>query len=887
MPRLNRFPLRRITLASLLFSCTLWGAHVEPDDAYLHTGGKKIDLIVAKEYAREAPEIVRYESAVLTQYEKMFGYRLDDTLYQGFASSKNQVANAFSTQIPLNMQIDFVGGSLLPDYFATTSWIKTLLLHESAHNFQLNAKRNPLSRISHMVFKNTPVTFLYFAPVFPVPNLLESSFMLEGNAVLNESLYDNGGRLYSGAFRALTLTQAKAGLLTPARLYNDHLFFPYGTHHYILGGYFQLFLAQKYGIEKTNHYFLAFSDQWLPFFTNAVCRAHFGSSFETLVKEYNAWLQAEAKTFQETKGETIAFSKANVPLNSDEREIFFLISDHRSAPKLVHFMKETKRVTKERGDFLLGKTFKISDRYYTRASGRISRDNIAIGLFDRDGKLLAGSASKAVQSLLPDGEELYFDAKNSYDGFTLMRDDKVLGKVNSSVISDRAGNYYYFRQQGKERTLCRNDKPLFRYRGYYGKVTDVESSGAVWFIASTKNGSALYRYRNGKTERLTPGDDVVDARRIDDTHALLEVIRSDGIAFVKVPLQPQEASVYERSYFFEGKYHLSDTNATEPAALRNYHAWNNLHYSALAQNVEVSDKGSVNFSLSATFSDPLERNHMRIYTSRYDDDTVAGIGYDNSAYNLRFGADLYGVLSHKDKVHDRGFGGNLYLRYPWYRQTYLKGDLLANLHLDSDRDAKSPASLEADWRKVQQFGESFYPSFYHRAAIFGVADRGDFAYGARYTLSKNIADGLFIGTDLHYAHSDTDRAAAKERGILIDDTSFAAFTDPSRFVMPSLRSEIYAKEAFKGELSVKKVFNFSHYYFSLPLSLRREALYGRYRYFSLQGKKRRFGFNEYALGITFELLAFHKLPIPVTVEWMQNNDLKDSEQFRVMFDLQF
>jgi len=72
-----------------------------------------------------------------------------------------------------------------------------------------------------------------------------------------------------------------------------------------------------------------------------------------------------------------------------------------------------------------------------------------------------------------------------------------------------------------------------------------------------------------------------------------------------------------------------------------------------------------------------------------------------------------------------------------------------------------------------------------------------------------------------------------------------------------------------------------------PLSLRRESLYARYRYFSLKGARRRFGFSEYTLGMTFELLLLHKVVAPVTVEWMQNDDLKDPERFRVMFDLQF
>ena len=139
---------------SILLSSQLWsGAHVVPGDAYVHTRSKKIDLITAQEYHHETSAVMHYENAVLTNYETLYGYVLDDTLYLGLASSHNQIANAFSTQIPLNMQMNYIGGSLMPDYFAATSWLKTILIHETAHNFQLNAKRNPLSSFVHKIVK--------------------------------------------------------------------------------------------------------------------------------------------------------------------------------------------------------------------------------------------------------------------------------------------------------------------------------------------------------------------------------------------------------------------------------------------------------------------------------------------------------------------------------------------------------------------------------------------------------------------------------------------------------------------------------------------------------------------------------------------------------------
>ena len=141
----------------------------------------------------------------------------DLTLYVGLISDYNQIANGFSTQWPNNRQINYVGGTQLVDYFTTTSWLDTLLYHETAHNYQVNVKGSVVSRSLHSVFGNG--TFIVPIPL-AVPNAMENSFMLEGNAVLNESWHGNGGRLYSGRLKAQTLLQAKAGNIVASDVYN-------------------------------------------------------------------------------------------------------------------------------------------------------------------------------------------------------------------------------------------------------------------------------------------------------------------------------------------------------------------------------------------------------------------------------------------------------------------------------------------------------------------------------------------------------------------------------------------------------------------------------------------------------------------------------------------
>jgi len=50
--------------------------------------------------------------------------------------------------------------------------------------------------MAHRVLGNTPFTHIGILPIFPIPNIMINPFLLEGNAVLNESRFGNGGRLY-------------------------------------------------------------------------------------------------------------------------------------------------------------------------------------------------------------------------------------------------------------------------------------------------------------------------------------------------------------------------------------------------------------------------------------------------------------------------------------------------------------------------------------------------------------------------------------------------------------------------------------------------------------------------------------------------------------------
>ncbi len=853
-------------------------------DRYKKISHEKLEVLYADEYEALSKKVLDYEEGVIGLYSDSYGFSLDDKQYVGLLSSHNQVANAYSTQIPLNLQMNFPAGSLVVDYFASTSWIKTLLLHESAHNFQLNPKKNLLSYYSHKVVKNSFFTMLLFVPVFPAPNLAESSFVLEGNAVLNESWHNNGGRLYSGALLAMAITQARAGYITPERTYNDHLYFPYGTHHYIVGGFFQLFLSQKYGIDKVNSYFYNFSGQWIPLFTNHVFKETFGQDFETLLKAYNSWLLGKYSGFQPSQGRLLFSSKSAVKLNSDDEEIYFLTSNHLSQPTLIMIDKKTGKIKKKKTNHRMGKVFKKSGRYYALSSAHTSPERIEVGLYDEEGLLLKESASKAMQSLSAEGEMVYFDIPNSFDEPQMYVNGDFYAQVNSSVFTSH-DKHYYFVQEGKTRTLYENKRALFSYQGWYGFVCDKDENG-LYFIANTKNGSGLYRYASGLISRMSVADDIVDARLLSADRALLETIGADGMKFREVSLHSQIASVEEVSYFFENDKRFNalhfDRQAVQSEA---YAPLSNLHYSSLSQSI-ISTGDEVDFDIAANFTDPLSQNSVRIFSSKVADDVLAGAGYASSAYRLNFGASLFGVINHDKNESSRGFGTYLYLSYPLMQNTYEKMNLKLSYLLDWERDEKEPLTLSLDYTNHKHFGQSMYLNAANDFQLSLGLDREDKAIGGRYHYAHSLGNQLYGGFDLRGAYADV-QGSGKKHGIKLQQYQ-TRFSDALNFEMPSLAYDIYVESLLNAGLSLHKVFDIDKYFFSFPVSLRREALYAKYNYYKMQFlNDKEADFHEVTLGVKADLLYFNSLALPLSLEYIINEDLADANTFRVLFDLAF
>jgi len=886
-------PIRPMVLLVSVTSLLMAEGVVMPNDNYSIHQGTDLTYIHTPLYDDILPDFKTYQEEVLKEYTQEYGYPLDDTLFVGLASQNNQIANAFSTQIPLNSQIFYGAGAGMVDYFCFNSWLKTLLLHETAHNFQLNPKENLPSKVAHKVFGNTPITFLGLIPLFPIPNITESSFIFEGNSVLNESRFGNGGRLYSGYALAELLTQARAGKITPEQVYNETLTFPYGEKFYLIGGFFQEFLFRRYGIERVNGYFKTYATQIVPLFSNSVFKEQFGKDFITLLDEFVQETLQKHANFQTTKGEPLATSRYLRPMNATAQEIYALIGDAHHPNEILSINKATTKVQHHQGSWRGGEPFKIGENYYTQSSAKVSLDSIKMGLFDRDGYLYPPTESKVIQGYLHNGKAVYFDLKRSLEVPHIMIEEQFYDTTNSSVFIDKTDNLYYCKQKGAKRYLYRNKEPLFSWRGHYGFVVDVDAKGAIYFITNSPDGSTLYRYHHQNIETLGVGDDVVDFKLLNQTQGVATTINAEGFTYQKVTLHPQPATIPTITLDYLQESNATLTQLAHPFQSQSsklpsvpYQPIKELKYSALNPYIAYIEGEGMLVNLNANFTDPLQQNSLNALLSYTTDRTVAGVNYQNSAQLLGYGLSLYGVDHYQPDEEERDHGYGAYLNLPLLNRGYWSATTNFSYTKAYTNIYRKPWTLSMDLQMTQQFGVSKYPNLEHRFSLFASRDRDSINTGVSYQGMHDFVGESYLGYKGSYMQAQKLQPS-REKGIRISDSLADIQDERANIIMPTLDQTYYAKDLTFGELAWYQVINASLYFYSFPLSLQRETLYLKERYYALGGLEHNRYYTESIVGLESDLLFFHQLPIPLSIEWLYNDKVKDRSQFRFMMGLNF
>lgn len=852
-----------------------------------------IELIYTHDNIFFAKQSAEIETPLNRDYENYFDWKLDETLYVGLISDNNQVANGFSTQFPNNRQINYVGGALNVDYFCSKSWLNTLLYHETAHNYQANVKGSLVSQSFHFLFGNGA----FLLPSFvTIPNSLLNPFVLEGNAVLNESWHGNGGRLYSGRFAAQTALQAKAGKITPANMYNSRVEFPYGESYYIQGGFYNLYLAQNYGLKKTNSFFKNNSTYWFwPFFTNDAMYESIGVNFEESLASFAKEQKTIASKMKAASGETIASSQYFYPLSNSKESIFFLTNESaKRAPELLVLDKKSQELTKRRESWLSGKVIKVDDEYYTQGSAKTSPMKISQGLFSSGGFIKEGSDSKVIQAYLSDNRAVYFDVASSYSEPHLYVGDSFYGVVNSSVIVDAKDNLYYFKQEGKRRTLYKNRTPLFSYQGFYGVVSDVDSKGAIYFVANSFYGATLYRYKNHTLSRASSADNIVEARLVNDKEVLLAAISDKDYYYVITDISEVQGKPYDVKHFFEEKPYYGEytkSAAVEELDLNSsYNSFLEMHYSGTDASLGYSTTAGVVGDLTFNFADPLTQNAANVFVSRDESNiSLAGIGYSSSLYLLEYGFSLYGVIDNAQKEDTRSSGVTASASLPLYESAYYKIALNAYYYQDYDALSRKPMSTTVHLSHYEQYGISMYANAANSLELYGVSERGDKIFGGSYSFTHDLYEDLYAGFQLKYSETDA-KSGEGERGVKVSNLSFFQDMDPSAITMASIASTGYVKRASYAEINLAKVFNFSAYFFTFPLSLQRESLYIRYRYYDILAfDKTKYNTGETTVGGVLSTVVLNSFEFPLTLEYLHNKAdfILEENSYRFLFGYNF
>ena len=870
MPGMSQICL--LTLFSLLIGPFASASVALPGDGPYYRVRSERTLYVFDESARESVEQISvYLNSIRAGYDSSFAWQLDESMDLILLSPRQQVANAYATFSPNLKSVWYPSGSGMLESMAESSWALALATHETAHLYQLNAKGSVPATLKKFL-GNAVTMFPFFWPIYLHPNMFTPTFLLEGNAVFNESRANIGGRLHSGEARALVLAQIKAGHIDSSRLINNQFRFPYGQHPYLQGGYFQAHLAAKYGVDKTNEFFVKQGDHYLwPLILNKTFREHFGASYPQEVREYVRELEALANKQQVTPAPPLSEAAFVSPFNHDENKIFYLASDGLRRPRLESFDKKSRLLSYERRDLPLGKVFWIDGQAKSADSTQHDLHHIEYSLYG-EGYAFDPAFRAQIVSDRRAGKTVALDAAHSWLEPRILLNGEPYDIGHSTPILDDEGSVYYFRQNGSERLLYKNRQLVTKFDGFYAKATEVGPDGAFYFIGSTDYGSTLYQYKDGVIARVLDSDRVVDARLVNEREFLVCEVTADGhqIKLAEVAYKSAVPATY--SYGF-ATYHIVPKPADSAKAgqsERPYNSLAELRYSSMDLASFYDGAFGLGVSLAASFADPLQyQNLLLAYSGNQFRSEDVLLRYSFSKYLPEF---FTSYLFSRERLPQAGG-----VRRWNYRQWAQAGVLLPVLRW---RHWDASLSLAASYRQRDQ------------QETYG-ADSGVFIH---YEENSSPALGMFPlrGFDLSYLNSleTLPSHITKEANTSLVQTQYRqgfplefyallagsvawseahdvkvdynpyALGDEIRISRIAAHDFYRVQTASSARLEINKVFNVRGYPTRFPVGLDRLAplVVAQGMFFDTQGR----GHGDYpanifewGVGADFQLLLFH------------------------------
>jgi len=554
------------------------------DNNYFILEENQYRIIFDKQYLDSIATInqkVRIQIDSMSKFKKR---ALDEPVNIILLSPKSQISNAFATVMPFYTIGMYPTGVIALTILSEPLWFDGVFEHELNHVFQMShSKYPPLWR---KIFRLPSIIWFAIIKQFnPYPNIFLPRFILEGDAILKESLDQNGGRLYSGVARAFVYSQIRhyqhqidkfteEKLLT-VNLYNPH----FGDEIYLHGGYIMAMLAEKYSQDTIHSFFSVDKDKppkkeikkiteetvdkiLSPSFGKIFSFRHSWPFLKNIVKAYfNHYLK---KASQQRYSTTPVLFESSVctPFNQLKDELFFLTSDFKSTPTLNIFNKKEKKWIDQKTDLPLGKVFKIDSRYYSRSNQLVAPNTVHYSLFSKGLKSNTKFDSRYVTDI-KNNKTLSIDTKNNLDSFKLYLNDKYYTNVHSEALFDQNENIYYFKQKGNRRTLYKNKTPLLSYAGYYGNLLEIDETGTVYFTGASHHGSSVYQYKLGSISRVVSSDTVIQAQKINKKEFIVCEVTPYKYEYKIVPqVKINEKPVFYKYNFKKNSASLAEKNNT-------------------------------------------------------------------------------------------------------------------------------------------------------------------------------------------------------------------------------------------------------------------------------------------------------------------------------------
>jgi hypothetical protein len=795
------------------------------------------------------------------RYDKEFGYALDNPTLM-LTSSKNQIANAWASSTPLLSMQYYAGGVGMLNYFGYVDWVQTLLAHEGAHLYQLDAK----NEVMYELFGRNYMPFFAGIPLWTFPNLFLPDLFLEGNAVFNETRITGWGRLNGGRHKALFLVLLKADLLDTTRALNNHIFFPYLEEKYIVGGYFQAYLASQYGVDRVNSFFRTNSRRFInPFLLNKSFYLHFGADFNTLFNRFLSSYRADADRFVLQKGESLSQSQIDAPLGGDEEALFIYESDGKTYADVLILDRQTLQTERVRGSFSRGKPFCFAGECFTASALYTSTERIETSLFDKDREPLKSFNGKAVNDIRKT-RTLYFKTDESFKKAVLYDQNRRVGEVASYALYGYDGAVYSVRHEDGSRVFYRDADRLFSIKTE-AFLSDVLPNGDLLFTAPTFNGNGLFIFSEGRLSRLGNGDNIIDAKWVKENLYLLETITAEGYETLLVGLEKNNDRPVRFDYGGEEALDFEKAAAENLDAVP-YNALLNLRFSYFYPTIGFSEDGTVG-SADFLFVDPLEFNTLTLsYAHNADGEDIGRASYENRRYRLFYGAQGY-FNSDNDNKNEREFGADIHAGYLIDQDNTSQTSVIVRKLFDPNDRENAPliASIRYDYALYYPFAPENETAL--SLSISGRRnERGEqeeLSYGAKAEMRQRLFSRIYLLLGAKYSRSDSYYVLLEE--------SPADIADEINFELLRLPYRYRTDRIFGYKAALSAAIDTPVYSSVIPIGLHR--IKPSIAYERLELGKKGYQIEEKNAAVEFDMLFAHRFDFSLRATYIQNSETSD------------